>query len=64
MGTILTGIIWELITEIITGTLRKLTMGIMGTLWEHTETVVTRAQAVAHPMLVGMRAITNQGKQT
>ena len=51
-GTILTGIIWELIKEIITGTLRKLTMGIMGTLQEHTETTVTRAQAVVRLMLV------------
>ena len=52
MGTILTGIIRELIMEIITGTLRKLTMGITGTLWEHTETVVTRARAVVRRMLV------------
>ena len=52
MGTILTGIIRDLIKEIITGTLRKLTMGITGTLHEHTETVVTHAWAVVHLLLV------------
>ena len=38
--------------EIITGTLRKLIIGITGTLWEHTEAVVTRARTVVRLMLV------------